>query len=60
MNFHSVSVCAGSKDEMCWLGGRGPSFGTTLTAATSSVLTAELDSCKELLQLEPDNKCERE
>ena len=33
-------------------------FGSTLTAATSSVLTAELDNCKELLQMEPDNKCE--
>ena len=33
-------------------------FSSVLTAATSSVLQAELDSCRELLQLEPENKCE--
>jgi geranylgeranyl transferase type-2 subunit alpha len=53
----SVRKCSGSSDEgVRWLGGRGPMFGSTLTAATSSVLTAELDNCKELLQMEPDNK----
>ena len=43
---------------MCGLSGCGPEFNSLLTAATSSVLAAELDSCKELLELEPDNKCE--
>ena len=33
-------------------------FSSVLTAATSSVMQAELDSCRELLQLEPENKCE--
>ena len=32
-------------------------FGSSMTAATSSVLQNELDSCQELLQMEPDNKC---
>lgn len=41
----------------CWIGGRVPVFGSTPTAATTSVLRAELDSCQELLQMEPDNKC---
>ena len=41
----------------CWVGGRGPVFGSAHTAATTSVLAAELESCRELLTLEPDNKC---
>ena len=32
-------------------------FNTSLTAATTSVLQSELTNCKELLELEPDNKC---
>lgn len=53
-------VAAGSEeDAVCWVGGCGPAFASSLTDATTSVLTAELDSCKELLQMEPDNKCER-
>ena len=44
-------------EKGCWIGGRGPMFGSALTAARSSVLRAELDSCRELLQMEPDNKC---
>ena len=33
-------------------------FGSSMTAATSSVLQSELDNCQELLQMEPNNKCE--
>jgi geranylgeranyl transferase type-2 subunit alpha len=52
-----LSVCdSNGGTEVCWVGGRGPVFGSTPTAATSSVLAAELDSCKELLQMEPENK----
>ena len=55
----SLCRCEGEEEEgRCWVGGRGPVFGSTHTAATSSVLAAELDSCKELLEMEPDNKCE--
>lgn len=32
-------------------------FGSSMTAATSSVLRTELDNCQELLQMEPNNKC---
>ncbi|CAI7999217.1 Geranylgeranyl transferase type-2 subunit alpha, partial [Geodia barretti] len=53
----SLCRCEGEEEEgRCWVGGRGPVFGSTHTAATSSVLAAELDSCKELLEMEPDNK----
>ena len=48
----------GDEGNRCWVGGRGPVFGPAHTATTSSMLAAELDSCKELLQMEPDNKCE--
>ena len=41
----------------CWVGGCGPVFGSAHTAATWSVLAAELESCQELLLMEPDNKC---
>lgn len=51
-----VKVCR--CEERCWVGGRGPVFDSAHTAAKSSVLAGELDSCKELLQMEPDNKCE--
>ena len=34
-------------------------FGSALTEATSDVLTSELASCRELLELEPDNKCKQ-
>ena len=60
-----------SKDSVCFkswppltgqregwrLGEADRLFGSTLTAATSSVLEAELENCQELLQLEPNNKC---
>ena len=45
-------------NESWWLGGVEETFGSTMTSAKTSVLQSELDSCQELLQLEPDNKCE--
>ena len=44
--------------ESWWLGSAEVVFTSTLTAATSSVLQSELESCQELLQLESENKCE--
>lgn len=43
--------------ESWWLLGVEEIFGSSLTSATSTVLESELGSCKELLELEPDNKC---
>jgi hypothetical protein len=43
--------------EAWWLAEVEQTFGFPLTAATSNVLQSELASCKELLDLEPDNKC---
>ena len=40
-----------------WLNGVEDIFGTSMTAATVSVLQSELQSCQELLEMEPDNKC---
>ena len=55
----SVTRCEGGEEgRRCWVGGDGPVFGSTHTTATSSVLAGELNSCKELLQMEPHNKCE--
>ena len=49
--------CAGDEGRVLWLGGCGPVFDSAPTAATSSVLEAELGSCQELLEMEPGNKC---
>lgn len=55
--FFFLFFCTGEK-EGWWLGHAEEVFSSILTAATSSVLRSELDSCQELLQLEPENKCE--
>ena len=46
------------EDASWWLNGVEDIFGTSMTAATVSVLQSELQSCQELLEMEPDNKCE--
>ena len=54
MNAETLS----GESESWWLSGVEEIFGSSMTAATSSVLQSELDNCQELLQMEPDNKCE--
>ena len=46
------------EEESWWMSGPEEMFGSALTAATSAVLRSELSSCKDLLDMEPDNKCE--
>ena len=56
--FMEVYSIVPDASEAWWLSGVEDIFGSSMTAATTSVLQSELDSCQELLQLEPDNKCE--
>jgi hypothetical protein len=46
------------ENESWWVCGVDEMFGSSMTSATSSVLQTELDNCQELLQMEPNNKCE--
>ena len=55
----SLYYCSpAGENESWWLSGVGEIFGSSLTAATSSVLQSELGSCQELMEEEPENKCE--
>lgn len=45
--------------ENWWLGPLEDIFGSSLTSAKPSLLRSELETCQELLQLEPENKCEQ-
>lgn len=44
--------------EGWWVNSPEEIFGSSLTATATPILQSELDNCLELLQLEPDNKCE--
>lgn len=46
------------KEESWYLADMVDMFDSNLTEATSTVLLSELGSCQELMELEPDNKCE--
>ncbi len=50
-------VHAGGERESWTLEGLEDTFGSSLTAATATVLESELGSCRDLLSMEPDNKC---
>ena len=58
IGFDRMCMCAfpDGEAESWWLSEVGQTF-VPLTAATSSVLESELSSCKELLEVEPENKC---
>lgn len=50
-------LCAGGESEGWWLSDVEHTFSTSLTATASTVLQDQLSSCRDLLDLEPDNKC---
>ena len=45
---------------MWFIGNLSEMFKETITNVSLEMLQSELTICKELLELEPDNKCERE
>ena len=45
------------ESESWWVCAVEEMFGSSMTAATSTVLQTELENCQELLQMEPNNKC---
>ena len=53
----SYIYCTGSEHILWLTTDLDQLFSTYLTTATSEVLESELVMCRELLQLEPDNKC---
>lgn len=54
---HTLSL-SDEEEESWYLADMASIFGSALTEATSTVLQSELSSCQELMELEPDNKCE--
>ena len=56
---HHIIILPAGQCENWWLGPLDDIFGSSLTSAKPSLLRSELETCQELLQLEPENKCEQ-
>ena len=56
-DYYAINLPTEGEREAWWLLEVDQTFDCPLTAATTTVLQSELTSCKELLGLEPDNKC---
>ena len=52
------SPSLGDNEKAWFIGNLSEIFKETITGVSAQVLQSELKVCKELLDLEPDNKCE--
>lgn len=52
-----VAMVTVDADHGSWIGNQDDIFQVRQVATSSDVLSSELAMCRELLQLEPDNKC---